>query len=182
MDVARESVADLFPEVTPEEARYLDHETLIVAERRLKVARLYRRGRSMKDIAAELKVNGTTITHDLQVILDGIRRQAARTMGEHIADALHRLAHREAELEDDLDRSRGELVEQSAGRRAAGGTSYDTTTVKKKQRYGDPRLHALLVKCWENRCRLLGLLKDQSQDPGKVPVKLVSGINPEELV
>jgi len=55
--------------------------------------------------------------------------------------------------------------------------------VEKKQKYGDPRLHGLPVKRWENRCKLLGLLKPEDfRKTDLPPVKLVAGIDPSEAV
>ena len=176
------SPADYFPEITPAEGRTLDAETFRIAERRLAVTRLYRRGLSMAAIAREVKCSPGTVHSDIHAVLDGVKRQAARTARDHLADALQRLTDRECELERDLERSRGELVETVGGRRVLQSGSVDSTSVKKKTRYGDPKLHALLVKCWESRCRLLGLLADAKDLPATVPVKLVSGIDPAELV
>jgi DNA-binding CsgD family transcriptional regulator len=176
------SPADYFPEITPAEGRTLDAETFRIADRRLAVVRLYRRGLSMAAIAREVKCSPGTVHSDIHAVLDNVKRQAARTARDHLADALQRLTDRECELERDLERSRGEFVETVAGRRVVGTGAVDATSVKKKTRYGDPKLHALLVKCWELRCQLLGLLADAKTDPGSVPVKLVSGIDPAELV
>lgn len=180
---SRVSPADYFPEITPDEGERIDNETLILAERRLAVVRLYRRGLTMKAIAAEVKCSPSTVHKDIHAVLENVKRLTARTARDHLADALQRLNDREYEIERDLERSRGEQVETVAGRRVLSGGAVDATSVKKRTRYGDPRLHALLLKCWENRCKLLGLLSDVTAADGvAVPVKMVSGVNPAEVV
>jgi hypothetical protein len=83
-----------------------------------------------------------------------------------------------------LERSRGDLVEKSrTGKRDSDGDGTVGGSVKKRQRYGDPRLHALLVQCWRARCVLLGLLDKAETGADKLPaVKLVAGLNPLEVV
>jgi hypothetical protein len=176
------SPADYFPEITVEEGKRIDNETLLIAERRLAVIRLYRRGRTMRQIATEVKCSPGTVHADVHALLENVKRQASRDAREHLADQLQRLSDREYQIELDLERSRGEQIETSGGRRVLASGPVDTTSVKKRTKYGDPRLHALLLKCWENRCRLLGLFSDQDFDVGQVPVKVVSGVNPGELV
>lgn len=179
--VSPASPADYFPEITPEEGKTLDAETFRIAERRLSVVRLYRRGLSMRAIAEQVKCSPGTVHADIHAVLEGVKRQADRTARDHLADMLQRLADREMQIETDLERSRGEQVETVGGRRVLVSGNVDTTSVKRRTKYGDPRLHALLLKCWELRAKLLGLLKNADADPGQVPVKLVSGIDPMEL-
>lgn len=173
----------LIPELDAEEARHLDHETFIVVERRVKAMELYRRRQSMTAIAKELKCSIATVSRDIAKVLDGYRRQMGQDARWHIANELQRLNYREAEIEKDLERSRGEFVETTVGRRSsAGGSGGDQTSVKKRSKYGDPRLHALLQNYWLHRCKLLGLLKGDDLTGGLPPVKLISGINPVDEV
>lgn len=171
--------------MTEEEAKTLDNETVIIMERRARVMSLYRSGRTMRDITTEVKVSLRTIHKDIHFVFDGYKRIAARNAAEHIADALQRLTSREIDIEQEWEKSKGEYVETVSGRRAQGQEASDMASVKKRQRYGDPRLATLLLQCWDRRCKLLGLL---SGDDLKAlastlpPVKMVKGINPAELV
>lgn len=169
-----------FPEADP--GGTVDHETVLITERRVRVMRLYRQRQGMRAIAAAVGCSLGTVHADIHAVLDGYKRQAVRDAGWHLADMLERLNHIEGEIAADLERSRGEFVETSATRRpAAGGGTQDQHAVKKRSKYGDPRLLALLAGCWDRRARLLGLLKDQDRQAA-APVKLVAGVDPQDLV
>lgn len=172
-----------FPELTEQEAKLLDGETARIMERRTRVMALYRRGLSMEAIRKEVGCSVGTVHHDIHTVFEGYKRFAARSAQEHIADALQRLAAREADIEREWERSKGEQIESTQGKRD-GRVRTGQATVKKKQRYGDPRLAALLMQCWDRRCKLLGLLKpdDLKNRDGEPPVKYVAGIDPTELV
>src|SRR5262245_46900000 len=139
-----------FPEVTEEEARYLDGETATIMERRARVMSLYRRGRTMRAIKDEVGCALGTVQRDIHIVLEGYKRLANRNADEHLADALQRLSAREADIETEWEKSKGEKVETYTGRRSKGKPGKDQTDgtdearVRKTQRYGDPRLAALL--------------------------------------
>lgn len=175
-----------FPEITPDEARCIDSETVVIMERRVRVMALYRRGRTMKAIADEVRCSLGTVHGDIHAVLEGYKRMSGRDAAAHVADSLQRLAAREADIEGEWEKSKGESVETYTGRRGVkGGGSSDEAKVKKKQRYGDPRLAALLLGCWDRRCRLLGLLKSddfRASRDALPPVKYVAGVDPVELV
>lgn len=172
------------PELDADEARNLDHESALIVNRRVRVMHLYRKRRTMPAIAQEVGCSVGTVHRDIHIVLDGYRRQLALDSKLHVAHELQRLAHREAEIELDLERSRGDLVEKSrTGKRDSDGDGTVGGSVKKRQRYGDPRLHALLVQCWRARCVLLGLLDKAETGADKLPaVKVVAGLNPLEVV
>jgi hypothetical protein len=177
-------LSSLFPEITEEEAHLLDGETAMIAERRSYIMTLYRRRMSMRAIAELAKCSLGTVHRDIHVVLEGYKRIAARAAKDHIADMLQRLAHREAQIEEDLDRSRGEFQETSTSRRSTANGTQDQAVVKKRTKYGDPRLHALLQGYWDRRCKLLALLNPADFGKGDLPpVKIISGgIDPAELV
>ncbi len=170
-----------FPELTPDEARAIDGETYLVMERRARVMALYRHGRSIASIAAEFQCHPSTINQDLNAVLEGYKRVAARTMAEHLADALQVLSEREVDIQNEWDRSKSDIVESQTEKSEG---KAPRARLKKKQRYGDPRLAGLLLGIWDRRCKLLGLLKpvDFPAQPGQVPTKFISGLDPRELV
>jgi hypothetical protein len=171
-----------FPSISEEEARLIDGETAKIAERRARVMDLWRRGRSVRFIKDTLGCSVGTVHRDIHQVLEGYRRITLRTVAEKMADELQRLAHREAELEIDLERSRGDFTETTTSRRN-GKTAGDSAVVKKRQRFGDPAIHSLLLQCWDRRCRLLGLFKSvDMQGVETPPVKLVAGLDPVEAV
>lgn len=183
------TLALLWPEAAPapgeEGDTILDAERLIVAERRAKTARLYYARKTMRDIAAELKIGLATVHDDIHTVLAGWARYAKQNVAMLVVNELARLNHIERDIEIEWEKSKGEVVETATGRRSNSTGSHDTAAVKKKQRYGDPRLAALLLKCWENRCKLLKLLnQDDLKGNGDnlPPVKFVAGLDPVEAV
>lgn len=152
-----------FPEVTDEEATYIDGGTVAIMERRSKVMARYRRGGTIRGIAEELKCSIGTVHHDIHTVLQGYRRIAQRTAAEHVADQLQRLAAREADIEGEWEKSKGEQVETMSGKGKGSKDvpAADEVKTKKKQRYGDPRLAALLIGIWDRRCKLLGLMRPE---------------------
>lgn len=176
-------LALFFPAVEPGERR-LDAETLTIAERRTKVAELYARKWSLRQIKDELRCSLGTVHHDLHTVLEGYKTAALSAAATHVGSALMALSHREHQLELDLERSRGEAVETTTGRRGKQGAEVGAAQVRKKpQLQVTVKIHALLIQCWDRRCRLLGLLKaDDFRALATPPVKLVAGFDPAELV
>lgn len=172
-----------FPEVTEEEARDLDGGTVAIMERRARVMALYRAGKTMNAIRQEVGCSLGTVHHDIHTVLAGYAKVASRTAQEHVANELQRLAHREAQVEVDLDRSRG-VATETYSEQTSGGKGGGKARVRKRERYGDPRLHQLLQGWWDRRCRLLGLLRpeDFRKPDALPPVKLVAGLDPAEVV
>ena len=169
-----------FPEVTEGEARILDRETLRIMQRRVRVIGLYRQRMTMMAIAEEVGCSYGTVHSDMHTVLEGYKRIAAHNVQDHLADQLQRLAAREADIEAEWEKSKGDRVETFAEQRSSGNTA----KLKKKQAYGDPRLAHILLQCWDRRCRLLGLLEagDVRGRDGLPPVKLVAGLDPLEVV
>src|SRR5262245_45961432 len=135
-----ESVTPLsffFPELNEDEARLLDGETARIMERRARVMALHRRGLSVEAIRAEIGCSVGTVHHDIHTVFEGYKRFAARSAQEHIADALQRLAAREVDIEREWERSKGDQVESTQGKRD-GKSPGGQVCVKKRQRYGDP--------------------------------------------
>src|SRR5262245_10120261 len=167
-----------FPEVTEEEARYLDGETATIMERRARIMAMYRRVRTVREVRDEVGCALGTVQRDIHIVLEGYKRLANRNADEHLADALQRLSAREADIEAEWEKSKWEKVETYTGRRSKGknsGTDTDEARVRKTQRYGDPRLAALLMQCWDRRCRLLGLLKAEDMTAIRIPPTKVVG-------
>lgn len=171
-----------FPTITEAESRCLDGETFRIAERRAKVADLYSRGWSMDTIRVEMKCSVGTVWSDIHTVLEGYRKIAARSAADHLASMLQLIAYREAQVVADLDRSRGEFLETMTNRRTGRSGDFNQASVKKRQKYGDPKLHAILQGYVDRRCKLYGLLnaEDFKDVRGIPPVKLVAGFDPVE--
>lgn len=173
-----------FPTITPEEAKTLDSETVAIADRRTRVMHLYRERKSMRAIAEELGLKLTTVHRDINAVMDGYHRMTAKNVKDHIAEMLSQLAHREYQIELAWAKSMGEVVETSATKRKTSNGDHDTTAIKKKHLTGNPNYSAQLLKCWEYRARLLGLLRKDDIDAANASAqtKLVAGMIPEDEV
>ena len=183
------NLALLWPETAPAPGESadlnLDDERFIMAERRAKAARLYQQKKTMRQIAAELKVSLRTVHTDIHAVLAGWKLYARQNIAELIVSELARLANREADIEIEWERSKTSYSEDNAQTGTRGSNAFNQASRKTRQRYGDPRLAALLLKCWEMRCKLLGMLKPDdlsSRSDSLPPVKLIAGINPVDLV
>jgi hypothetical protein len=174
----------LCPELGDEEPERIDHETLLLAERRARIARLYNRGRTMRQIAEEVKTSPATVCRDVAHVLESLIRAGMQEMDAKRAALKAKLKTREAALWDAWERSQGESTETSSSRRNTGGGSFDQVGVKRRQRDGDPRWMKLLEGLWEQEARLDGAITKEATSDGSSlpPVKLVAGIDPVEVV
>jgi lambda repressor-like predicted transcriptional regulator len=169
-----------YPELAEGERRTLDHETFIIADRRRLVAELMHRRFSVREIARQVKMSESTVRTDMEVLIENWKRIAAADMASHMAHSLQKLDAREADLEREWEKSKGEQVEATITKRGAVSNS----TLKKKQRCGDPRYMELILKVMDRRFQLLGLLKASELAPKQEtpPAKLVAGLDPIEAV
>lgn len=185
----------LWPEVAPEEQDQFDHESAVMAERKAKVFRLYTRGMSCRAIADQLAAEAgsgksvetrhySTISRYVREIYENYRLIALQDAASHVATQLAKLDAMETELWTAWDRSKGEMVETTTGRRSTASGSHDTAAVKKKQREGNHKIMALIQGCWDRRCKLLGLMKSEDFKGmnGLPPTKFVAGLDPLEAV
>lgn len=185
----------LWPEVVPEDQDRLDHESAVMAERKAKVFRLFTRGMSCRAIADYLASESnsskaveprhySTISRYVKEIFDNYRLISLQDAASHTAQALAKLDVMESELWAAWDRSKGEFIETTTGRRTTAAGSNDIAAVKKKQRNGEPKIMTLIQGVWDRRCKLLGLLKtdDFRAMNGLPPVKFVAGIDPVDAV
>lgn len=171
-----------WPGLTDEESQTIDNETFVIQERRAKVAKLYAKGYSYRRMVEEVGCSKTTIGRDVLEVHKHWQRVAVRSMGEQIAMALMRLATLEQDYEEQWERSKGDYTETVSGQRGAGKSASQHATIRKRQKYGDPKLAKLLLECWDRRCKLLGLLKvELGGDSMLPPVKYVAGLDPVEV-
>ena len=172
----------LYPELTADEARSLDPKSFRIMERRSRVMSLYRKGRSMGAIAVEVGCSVGTVSNDIHAVLDGYLRWTLKSVREHVADGLQRLAEEEAQLRAEVEKSQAEAVETFTETTVTDGKpARHRAWVKKRRRPTDHHLFRLLFACWDRRCKLLGLL-DAPAAAAAVPVKIVAGFDPVDRV
>jgi hypothetical protein len=142
----------------------LDHESAIIAERRMKAARLYAAKKPMRAIAAELRCSLGTVHADIHFVVNHWRKAAIQDVGHVLAIELLRLESIEEQFWQlaELSREQGDLT--------AVGHHLDS-----------------MLGIIKIRCNLLGLtggkgIPGRENDSPKVLVKLVAGVDPMELV
>ncbi len=190
-------------DIAEEDDKSLDAETMIIADRRRVIAKLYAQNLSMREIRDRLieqnvKVSLMTISRDVAAVHEWYLKAAVRHIAEWKSVALRKLQFLEQETLEQWQRSKGATVKTHSTRRtkpAAGGAagspasaakSFDEAyRVEKYETYGDPRLMALLIQIWDRQAQLFGLVirTDVGQKLDELPpVKMVAGVNPVELV
>ena len=184
------AVQVLWAEADPfEQDGAVDAESCRLMERRTRVFRQYIQGRSMREVAEDIKSSPATVCRDVRHVLNGLRKVVRQDMEQHVTRELGRLAVIEAEAWEAWQRSKGEQTETytATRQRPAGVNQPAGNAVEARQRRrvrdGDPRFLQIAQGTWDRRCKLLGLLTPE--DKTRVPagaVKLVAGFSPEELV
>jgi len=109
----------LWPEMAPEAVENLDNESAVIAERRAKVFRLYTQGLTIREIAEHptVKASKSTVGRDVQHVAESYRLIALQDAAAHLAREIGRLGMIEAAAWESFERSRGESVESTTGRR-----------------------------------------------------------------
>jgi hypothetical protein len=173
----------LWPEAAPESPDKVDNESAILNERRVKAFRLYTKGRTMRQIAEEIKCSLGTVSNYVNHILASYRLMGLQDAKFHLDREVAKLATVEAELWEAWEKSKGMVIEETTGRRGTSGGDFAQASIKRRQRDGDPRWMKLIQDNVRQRCRLLGIEPDEAKiRDGLPPVKLVAGIDPLEVV
>jgi hypothetical protein len=134
--------------------------SLIIEQRRARVAASYLRGEYQHDIAEREGVVQATISNDLKAIRAMWRESAVRDLDAHKERELARLDHLERTYWQAWERSLQER--QSSHTKKANRKDGETTEtgLRKEQRDGDPRFLDGVLSCITARCKLLGLQFD----------------------
>lgn len=187
------------------DGKHADHETLLIAARRRKVASLYAENLSLAEIAARIepKVSVMTIWRDVRACFNWLKQASARTVAEHLAFAMMRLDWLEAEITEQWQRSKGARMKTQGTKKAKPRPKKDddeeskptfsyaeeSSRFERIETYGDPRLFAEMRKIWELRVEMFGLIKREIKDresgsgeSAPERVKLVAGPDPMALV
>lgn len=172
-------LAFLVPGASEEDLSTLDDETFTIAERKVQVIWMRRRGMTFKKIGEALGVSQMTACRYANDVLESYRTLAAKTAQEHIVNALQKLDDMEEKYERQLARSCGYTWEEWG---KSGSSEIEDS--EQLRRTGDPKWASLITGIWDRRCELLGLLKvKDGPDPNTMPAcKLVKGIDPVEVV
>lgn len=145
-----------------------------IAERRSRVAELYRVGRTQAQIASELGLSTFTVSTDIGAQIAVWRKQATIDVHARIAAELESIDRAEAQAHAAYEKSC--LPKKiSAGSKRVDPTdgsliSTMTTATVIERPEGDVRFLDVLVKCRDQRCKLLGLYSGrQAETESKCP-------------
>jgi hypothetical protein len=130
-----------------------------IAERRAKVSELYlNNGWTVYRIARELGCSVATVSEDKQALTTEWKQRARLNFEEHIAVELKKIGQVEQEAHESFEKSKLPKRIASASKRSSHMGVEEMASASEIQRpEGDPRFLAILLKCSEDRMRLLGL-------------------------
>jgi len=127
---------------------------MTIEQRRTEVARLYLRGRSQQQIADEIGVVRKTVWSDIQEIRKEWQEERLSDAEALINRELAKLDHLEAEAFDAWERSKQDAERETVTDDPEKGRITKHVTIGQT---GDPQYLALILRCCERRCKLLGL-------------------------
>lgn len=155
-------------------------------ERRQAVARLYLRGQTQHEIAAQVGVDQGTVSRDLAAIQKQWKSSAVAAIDELKAQQLAKV--------DALERTYWEAWERSCKPRETniakmvdGKGERKEATTHKEGRDGNPKFLEGVLKCIERRCQLLGIdapKRLEHSGPGGGPIQCdydLSGLTDDQL-
>lgn len=142
---------------------------------RRRVAELYLRQWTQVAIAAELGIDQSTVSRDLQAIQKQWRESAIVDMNEAKQRELARIDALELEYWQAWQRSQEDIVSSTSKHRGADKEDLrrEELSLQKKQQDGDPRFLQGVQWCIEQRCKLLGINAPEKFDfAGNVTYRL----------
>jgi transposase len=135
-----------------------------IAERRLIVSNLYRRGMLQVEIAKQLGVVQSVISVDLKALRKDWMDKANANFASKQAETLAKIDHLELVAWQDYETSKGERTETQT--RASG--DYKQASIKKVQRDGNVEFLRIVQWCISERCKILGLYAPVRNEHGGV--------------
>jgi hypothetical protein len=130
--------------------------SILIDQRRERVAESYLRGRRQYEIAEAEGVVDSVITKDLQAIRKKWRESSVRDFDEHVSRELDKIDLLEREHWEAWERSKKEKTVSRTSKKT-GKNPADEASIEKQQRDGNPAFLEGVLKCIERRCKLLGL-------------------------
>lgn len=152
-------------------------EQLEIAQRRQKVAALYVRHYSLREIEAEVGVDHATVGRDLAALREEWLASSLMDFNARKAEELSRLDQLERVAWSAWERSCRDAEKTVKKRVPAGDGHRVETTHTREGQAGDPRFLERVGWCIDRRCELLGLDPPKRQEmtfPEGVP------LNPEQ--
>ncbi len=125
-----------------------------ILEHRAKITELHKEGWQNKDIAEELGLADYTVCRDLAAVRAVLYEQAIENLDEARKLELAKINLIEAEAWEQWERSKQPRTTKSATK----GDTVNKQSFKEEERGGDPRYMEIILKCSDQRAKLLGLV------------------------
>jgi len=123
-------------------------------EHRARITQLHKEGWSNKDIAEELGIADYTVCRDIARVRTVLFEQAVENLDEARKQELAKINLIEAEAWEAWERSKQPRTTKSVTK----GDTVNKQSAKEEERGGDPRYMEIILKCSEQRAKLLGLV------------------------
>jgi predicted transcriptional regulator len=140
-----------------------------IAERRAKVSECYlKNGWTVYRIARELGCSVATVSEDKQALTAEWKLRAQLNVEAHIATELERINRTAAQAREGYEKSCEPKKITSVSKRVdptdstRSVTTASATVIERPE--GDPRFFLIILKCSEQRCKLLGLYQDRTAE------------------
>jgi len=150
---------------------------------RMTIAELYLKGWSQSRIGEYLELDQSTICRELKKIKQAWKAEAVRDYDLHVGEQLGRLAMVEAEYWSGWERSqqpKEQSLQEKLSEVASGGDSKTKVQRKTEARIGDPRFLEGLLKCNQERSKLLDLYP-ASSTPSSDSSPTAPGLSPDAV-
>lgn len=131
--------------------------TIEIAERRRRVADLYLQKHKQVDIAIRLGVSESVISKDLKIIQQEWAEQRVFALDQRKLLELESIDRTEREAWTAWDRSKGPIEISEATLDGSKAPDKGRARRVTKSTAGDPRFLLIVLRCIEQRCKILGL-------------------------
>lgn len=136
---------------------------------RATISELYLRGWNQTRIGEFLELNQSNISRELAKVKAAWKQQAVRDCELHVAEQLGRLSMIEAEHWAAWERSqtaKEQSLQEKLSEAASNGDSKTKVQRRTEARIGDPRFLEQLLKCSQERSKLLNLYPSDDRELG----------------
>jgi hypothetical protein len=140
-------------------------------ERMPKVIRMYLKGIPVMDIAAHFKLERPVIYKDLSLARKIWNKRVDRAARELMSVELAKVDTVEEEAWEQWERSKKDAEEQTVDKDADGKVTGKSK--KRKGQSGDPSYLAIILKCVDQRCKMLKIGEYAAEGSGELMAKLV---------
>jgi hypothetical protein len=150
-----------------------------IAMSRLEIARRAIAGEPQETIARDLGISPSFLSRELKKLREQWQAETGATITEHKAKEIAKLFAAEREAWAAWDRSKTEAVETLAERTGNGPVRADgerrRSTLRKSNRDGSWQFIETILRCIQQRCRIMGLFAAErvahSGDPEAPPIQ-----------